>query len=395
MLKVTSRTVLIALAVTLAACSDGAVAPKNGNVANVSGGGALATLTQDTLHFSFTINPAVASSVYIGAGNSVHFPAGSVCDPASSYGTTEWENSCTPASASMTVNASAWLDGAGHPHVDFANHLRFVPTSVATQWVTITFTDTSAAQNPSSDILYCATTYSQCVSELSGDATLITVKNTVTSKVTRRIKHFSGYSIVIGDECTPTPDNPDCQEGGNGFSRIGRGLKLPSLSTASANIGVEGGVLTLESAGLTVVMPRGAVSTMTSMSVTARPGQLLSYQFEPHGTQFAVPLRVTQDLRGTDWANRSAGSMQVVYFANESQVIEALGLVVPSELLDVTIDAAGQASFNINHFSGYMFASGEACDASECGDGANASMIRVGAVNASLGRTFSAIKRKL
>jgi hypothetical protein len=235
MLKATRTTVLIALVSGLAACNDGAVAPRTQNAqqaGKVVGGGSLATLTQtDTVRFSFVVNPAVNSSFYLGAGNSVRFPAGSVCDPSSSYGLTEWDNSCAPATAPITVNASAWLDAGGHPRVDFANHLRFVPSSNPLAWVTLSFTDLAAAQNPGSDILYCTTAYSTCFSELSGDATLVTVKNPLTGLVTRRIKHFSGYLMGAGDGC---PDsNPGCIEGGEGANHIGTGSKIDGATSAS------------------------------------------------------------------------------------------------------------------------------------------------------------------
>jgi hypothetical protein len=364
MFNARSTTVLIALAAGLAACNDGAVAPRNQNAQPtfVAGGGALATLTQtDTVRFSFTVNPTIAQSFFLGAGNSVRFPAGSVCDPSSSYGTSEWDNACTPATAPITIQASAWLDSLGHPRVDFENHLRFVPSSDALQWVTLAFTDNAAAQNPSSDILYCTTAYSACVSELTGDATLVTVKNPVTGLVTRRIKHFSGYLMGSGDGCPP--DNPGCVEGGDGANRIAGGFKMLGANTASANIGPNGGILTLASAGLTVVVPKGALSKTMTLSVSARPGQLLSYEFQPHGTQFARPLVVTQDIDGADWSNRSLSGVRAVYFADESQVDDASGAVVPTEQMNVQVDnARGTMSFQIHHFSGYMFASGEACN---------------------------------
>jgi hypothetical protein len=210
MLRATSKTVVVALIAGLAACSDGSIAPKSDASKTISGNGALATLTRtDTVRFSFVVNPALNQSFYLGAGNSVRFPAGAVCDPASTYGVSEWDNACTPASAPITINASAWLDPVtGNPRVDFENHLRFVPSTDPLHWVTLAFTDLSAALNPSSDILYCTSAYSDCMSELSGDATLITVKNPVTGLVTRRIKHFSGYLLGSGDDCD------SCTEGG-------------------------------------------------------------------------------------------------------------------------------------------------------------------------------------
>jgi len=384
MFKATSKTVLIALVCGLAACNEGAVAPRNQPAkANVSGNGSLATLTMtDTVNFSFVINPAVTSSVYLGAGNSVHFPAGSLCDPTtSSYGDTEWDNACTTATDSIIVNASAWLDSLGHPRVDFGAHLRFVPTTNPDNWVTITFTDLAAAQDSASDILYCTASYSSCVSELSGDSTLVSVKNPVTGHVTRRIKHFSGYLMSSGAQCDPSPDNPDCVEGGNGMmNRVGVGATLPTsytaTNTASASIGPKGGVLNLPSAGLSVVVPAGALSKMTTLSVSARAGQTLSYEFEPHGTQFAVPLRVTQSFGTTGLTSASLSSLHAVYFADESQVNEEQGLVVPTELMNVSVDAAnGQVSFEIHHFSGYLFATGDVCESSDCSEGSSATRI--------------------
>jgi len=374
MIKATSRTVLVALVSGLAACSnDGAVSPRNqiATPKNVSGNGSLATLTMtDTVSFSFTVNNDTASSFFLGAGNSVKFPAGSICDPSSSYGSTEWDNACTPASAPVTVDATAWLDSLGHPRVDFSTHLRFVPSANPANWVTLSFTNLDAAQDPSTDILYCATAYVSCVSELSGDATLVTVRNPVTGLVTRRVKHFSGFAVGTGDGC---PDeNPGCIEGGIGFNKVGMGVKMPSVATASAVIGPMGGVLKLASAGLTVEVPAGALSKTMTLSVSTRKGALLAYEFQPHGTQFNVPLRVTQDLRGVDL--KKAARLQAVYFADDSQVDDAAGNVAPSELLSVEVNKArDEASFSIKHFSGYMFASGD--DDGSDGQGLNYSRI--------------------
>jgi len=389
MFKATGKTVLIALVAGLAACNDGAVAPHNqsAQAANVSGGGALATLTMtDTVNFTFVIDPSVSSSVYLGAGNSVSFPAGSLCDPSSSYGTSEWDNSCTPATSPVTVSASAWLESSSHARVDFATHLRFVPSSNPANWVTISFTDTTAAQDPTSDILYCATSYSACVSELSGDSTLVTVKNTNTGRVTRRIKHFSGYNVITGQPCEGYELNPDCVEGGNGYNRIGHGVKLPSLNTASASIGPKGGVLRLPSAGLTVVVPAGALSKVTTLSVSPRAGNALGYDFQPHGTQFAVALRVTQDLSSMSLSSASLSGLRAVYIADDSQLNDAAGLVTASEVMPVNVDRGlNQVSFAIRHFSTYLFATGDGCETSntnpEC-SGANAT--RVGNKGASV-----------
>jgi hypothetical protein len=48
------------------------------------------------------------------------------------------------------------------------------------------------------NILYCRTPTSTCVNEALADPTLLTVHSPWSGKVTRRIKHFSGYNIAAG-----------------------------------------------------------------------------------------------------------------------------------------------------------------------------------------------------
>ena len=57
-----------------------------------------------------------------------------------------------------------------------------------------------ASLDPFFNILYCPTTTSQCKNEAKTDLTLLTVRNPLTGKVTRRIKHFSGYNVAAGEE---------------------------------------------------------------------------------------------------------------------------------------------------------------------------------------------------
>src|SRR5437868_4642731 len=54
---------------------------------------------------------------------------GSICDPAtSSYGPTEWDKPCTPATRPITITAKVWRTALGRVQVDFSPALRFVPT---------------------------------------------------------------------------------------------------------------------------------------------------------------------------------------------------------------------------------------------------------------------------
>src|SRR5438477_7552102 len=201
-----TRTVLLGLAVTLAACSDnGLVAPKASAPAStvrpISGGGSSAALTSwDTTRFYITIDPSQQTVYQLGSGNTIVFPAGSLCDPTSSYGVSEWDKPCSVATAAITINVSAWLDKLGKPRVEFSQHVRFVPTSNATQWVNPTFTDMEASRNSLFGIYYCPTVGAACIDESKTDPTLVTVQNPATGQVTRRLKHFSGY-VVSADDC--------------------------------------------------------------------------------------------------------------------------------------------------------------------------------------------------
>jgi hypothetical protein len=199
----TSKLVLFALAATVGACGE-AVAPRSqaSTAPYKLGGGVTTSLSvNDTVRFSITINPWENTYYNLGAGNTLTFPAGSVCDPTtSSYGPTEWDKACDPAHDAVTVNVQGWLDSLGHPRVDFTPHLRFVPSDLPAGWVNITFADAQAALDPMFNIAYCPDLSSACIDESTVDPSLQTTSDPVTGQVTRRIKHFSGYLVGAGDD---------------------------------------------------------------------------------------------------------------------------------------------------------------------------------------------------
>jgi hypothetical protein len=215
------KTVLTLTAMLAAGCSDNTVAPKAAPVdSTIPGGGATAALTgTDTLRFSFTIDPSQTTFYYLGAGNSITFPAGSLCDPTrSSYGMGECDTWCPVATEPVTVNTKAWLDRLGQPHLDFDRHVRFVPTLNPAGWVMLTLSDYGSGVNPWSNIAYCQTEQQiSCVDESKLDPTVATVTNPITGKLTRRVKHFSGYSLTSGR---------DDSESESAFNKIGLGATI-------------------------------------------------------------------------------------------------------------------------------------------------------------------------
>lgn len=215
-----SKIALCALVATLAACGD-AVAPRAAatDSAPVFGGGVATALTRsDTTTFTITIDPRHTTYYNLGDGNSLTFPAGSVCDPHESYGVTEWDKPCAAAKRTVAEHVSAWLDKDGHPRVDFSPNLRFVPSAQPNNWVVITFADYAASLDAWYNILYCPSITGACYDESKTDASLVTSRNPVTGKVTRRIKHFSGYLVGAGDG------------GDNAFNKTGTSLTLPSAN---------------------------------------------------------------------------------------------------------------------------------------------------------------------
>ncbi len=150
----------------------------------------------------------------ITMGNSaVVFPAGSICDPAtSSYGPGTWDDACTPLTAPITITATIKTTGQG-TWVDFSPALRFVPSTNSSRWVWLALFSKKkigASELSRFNIYYAATLGGAFVDETASDATLRTYVDTKSGVSTRRIKHFSGYGSW-GDSCDPSVD-PTCTD---------------------------------------------------------------------------------------------------------------------------------------------------------------------------------------
>ena len=196
-------TIVLTLTAMLAAgCAENANAPAvaASNDVTIPGGGATAALTStDTIRFSFYIDPSRTVTYSLGAGNSITFPAGSLCALNSTYGGGQWDMPCEVATYPVTVYTKAWLDAQGYAHVDFDKHVRFVPTSNPAGWVMLSLYDYGSATTPWTKINYCPSAMaSSCIDESITDPTVATIKDPVTGRLIRRGKHFSGYSLTSG-----------------------------------------------------------------------------------------------------------------------------------------------------------------------------------------------------
>jgi hypothetical protein len=107
-------------------------------------------------------------------------------------------------------------------------------------------------------------------------------------------------------------------------------------------------------------VPAGAVAAPTRITVTALKGASVAYRFEPHGLQFAVPIKLTQKLNEIRLSRPlNVPQLFAGYFAADSLPTDsATGDARVVEILPVQIDIkAGSAILLVRHFSGYTVAS--------------------------------------
>jgi hypothetical protein len=135
-----------------------------------------------------------------------------------------------------------------------------------------------------------------------------------------------------------------------------RTTPLAADVSASTVVGALGGNISIPSAGLNLVIPPLAIAPGTRITVTAKAGSNVAYEFQPHGVRFGVPLIATQSLRGTQ--AQSGGlinplSLFAGYFPDASNQTSI------SEILNLNVNVLNQTSiFTIWHFSGYIIATG-------------------------------------
>jgi hypothetical protein len=136
---------------------------------------------------------------------------------------------------------------------------------------------------------------------------------------------------------------------------------LPSNITVTKTIGSAGGTLSIPAAGVTVTIPSGALSSNTVITMTARAGYVVAYDFAPHGITFAKPLTFTQKLQGTNVSLLNVLLLHLGYYSDPSLLGTVTSLV--SELIGGTTNLlTWQFSAPIKHFSGYVMACGRGDD---------------------------------
>jgi hypothetical protein len=204
---------LLVLAV-LVGCRDGVVSPTESPVlappAAAPAPMSLAPQGRPSLALSGGLPDSTAVDFIVGAGGGVFytgnhavvFPAGSVCDPATStYGPGTWDDPCSPLQSSIKVHAEVRRKD-GVTSVDFTPALRFVPSSNSARWVWMVMYSPDAKDAGGDlsrfNILYAPKPGATPVDETASDATLRTYVDTWSGVSIRRIKHFSAYEQGYG-----------------------------------------------------------------------------------------------------------------------------------------------------------------------------------------------------
>jgi hypothetical protein len=165
-------------------------------------------VADDSASADFTVT-ATGGTFALGP-HAIYFPPNSICNPeTSSYGPTEWDAPCEPATEPVRFHAEV-RNLNGRTWVDFTPAVRFVPTNEPTNGVWLYMKTASLGADPDSvrealrrmSILYSPAIGVDGINEALTDSTLRTYVWLDGGIAFRRIKHFSGYNIHDGFKCS-------------------------------------------------------------------------------------------------------------------------------------------------------------------------------------------------
>lgn len=145
-----------------------------------------------------------------------------------------------------------------------------------------------------------------------------------------------------------------------GYDVLRRSTPLAHDVTVVGVVGPEGGRLDVAEAGVTLVIPAGALTRPTRITMTALAGDATAVEFAPHGLEFDIPARIHVRAEGTGaegtlWRTPNGTTLDSflgVYFEGRAGVGAEPLETIPTFVLD------GAIVFEVEHFSGYATASG-------------------------------------
>lgn len=199
-----SRSCIIALAVaSTAACGSDSLGPRADATPETA---SLRIITRHRTATSADITVDSKGGKFNLGQHSIRFPKNSICSLTSSYGPAEWDKPCTPATEPVTFHVEIVIQD-GRQWLDFTPAVRFVPTTNPKQYVTLamsTFRQSDEVSEDDLQILWSPAIGVPGVDESIDDPTLRTTVNRRSGKMSRRVKHFSGFSVSDGVACEPT-----------------------------------------------------------------------------------------------------------------------------------------------------------------------------------------------
>ncbi len=153
----------------------------------------------------FVVN-ASRSTVFSDGVNTLFFPAASVCDPAtSSYGPGTWDEPCDPIRDDITIKVVATVAN-GLVTLDFSPSVRFNPSRPV--WFTTKNDAIKTTTEPAKWAVFFNSGNGVLQDEGATDRSVVTYLDRTNGLAVRRIKHFSGYSIIFAavTDCEPYVD---------------------------------------------------------------------------------------------------------------------------------------------------------------------------------------------
>jgi len=217
-----------ALLVATACNNESSVAPHRGAPPTVAGSPALAALaTSASVDF---VIPAAGGRVTILGMYTLDAPANAVCDPNAQdsrdgYAAGDWDAPCTATTSDVAVHVTLkWSHN--RLWADFSPALRFVPSANVTLSTDLLapivrfygrnddgqIGDFSEGRSRKWGLAYASSIDGKPVNDAKNDPSLRSVVDFGSGRISRRIKHFSGYNIFTGLACVVDPNDPFCIE---------------------------------------------------------------------------------------------------------------------------------------------------------------------------------------
>src|SRR5258708_5407207 len=214
-----------ALLVATACNNDSSLAPLRVAPPTLSGSPALAALATPTA--VDIVIPAAGGRVSILDMYTLDFPANAVCDPSAQdsregYAAGAWDAPCPVATTDITVHATLkWSHN--RLWADFSPSLRFDPSQTVTLSTDVLAPvvryyadarggDGSSGRSRKWAILFAPAIGAPPVDDANVDASVRTTIDFGAGRISRRIKHFTGYNVLTAEVCIVQPSDPYCVE---------------------------------------------------------------------------------------------------------------------------------------------------------------------------------------